>query len=51
MNILLKPAVGAIFVAEKNTTTNLTIWTVSFSLDERQNFVQIVTSLESEWLS
>ena len=48
MNMLLKPLVGARFVADKVTTTNVTIWAVSFSFDEKQNDVKIVTSLESQ---
>ena len=48
MIMLLKPLVGASFVADKVTTTNVTIWALSFSLDERQNYVKIVTSLESQ---
>ena len=48
MEILLKPVVGARFVAEKVTTTNVSMLALSFSLDERQNLVKIVTSLESE---
>ena len=47
MKILLKPLVGARFVADRVTTTNNSILALSFSLDERQNYVKIVTSLES----
>ena len=44
--MLLKPLVGARFVADKVTTTNNSILAPSFSLDERQNYVKIVTRLE-----
>ena len=47
MKILLKPSVGARFVADRVTTTNNSILALSFSWDERQNYVKIVTSLES----
>ena len=46
--MLLKPLVGARFASDKVTTTNVPIWAVSFSLDEKQNYVKIVTSLESQ---
>ena len=48
MKMLLKPLVGARFVADKVTTTIVTILAVSFSLDEKQVYVKIVTSLESQ---
>ena len=51
MEMLLKPLVGARFVADKVTTTNVTILALKFSLDERQIYVKIVTSLESQWPS
>ena len=46
--MLLKPLVGARFVADKVTTTKLTILALKFSLDERQIYVKNVTSLESQ---
>ena len=46
--MLLKPLVGARFVADKVTTTKVTILATSFSLDERQNYVKNVTSIESQ---
>ena len=46
--MLLKPLVGARFVADKVTTTNVTILALKFSLDERQIYVKNVTSLESQ---
>ena len=46
--MLLKPVVGARFVADKVTTTNLSLMAVEFSLDERQIYVKIVTSIESQ---
>ena len=46
--MLLKPLVGARFLADKVTTTNVSIPAPSFSLDEIQNCVKIVTSLESQ---
>ena len=46
--MLLKPLVGARFVADEITTTNLSILTLKFSLDERQNYVKNDTSLESQ---
>ena len=48
MKMLLKPLVGARFVADKVTTTKVSILATSFSLDERQNYVKIVTSSESQ---
>ena len=44
--MLLKPLVGARFVADKVTTTNLTILVPKLSLDEKQIYVKIVMSLE-----
>ena len=46
--MLLKPLVGARFVTDKVTTTNLSLTAVNFSLDERQIYVKNVTSLESQ---
>ena len=46
--MLLKPLVGARFVADKVTTTNVTILGPQFPLDERQIYVKNVTSLESQ---
>lgn len=51
MEMLLKPLVGARFVANKVTTTKDPILASSFSWDEKQIFVKIVVSLESQWLS
>ena len=46
--MLLKPLVGARFVADKVTTTNVPILGPQFSLDEKQIYVKIVTSFESQ---
>ena len=45
---MLKPLVGARFVADKVTTTNNSILALEFSLDERQIYVKNVTSIESQ---
>ena len=46
--MLLKPLVGAIFSREEVTTTKVSILALKFSLDERQIYVKIVTSIESQ---
>ena len=48
MEMWLKPLVGARFVANKVTTTKDPILASSFSCDEKQVFVKIVVSLESQ---
>ena len=47
----LKPRVGTRFVAENVTTTNDTILATLFSLGERQNYVNNVASVGSQWPS
>ena len=46
--MLLKPLVGARFVADKVTTTNNSILAPSFSLDKRQNYVKDIAGVESQ---
>ena len=48
VEMLLKPMVEARFVADKVTTTKVSILVPPFSLDERQNCVKIVAGLESQ---